>query len=812
MHSSCFHCGLPNPSGAPYQAVILGELRTFCCPGCQAVAQAIAAGGLEAYYRQRSASAQAVPVPSAEQQQRLALYDHPTLHARFVISQPDGTQETALLLEGIVCPACIWLNERHIGALPGVLEFSINYTTHRARVRWDPQHIRLSEILAAIQQIGYQAHPYDTERRQAAFERERNAQLRRLAVAGLGTMQVMMLAVALWFGANDPTQGEIMQFLRYTALVITTPVVFYAGSIFFHNAWRDLQARRVGMDVPIALAIGSTYLASAWATLAAHGEHVYFESVSMFVFFVLLSRYLEMMARQQAAQASEALGKAVPAMALRIQAGEECWVGVAELRVGDQLRIRPGDPIPVDGRVLEGDSAVNEAILTGESLPRRRRPGDALIGGSINMSSPLVMEVTHVGQDTVLSAMLRLLDRAQSEKPHLAQWAQRGTGYFVSAVLLLTAVVGLIWFLWIDPTRAFWVMVAMLVVSCPCALALATPVAITAAVERLAKQGVLVTRGHALETLAQVQQIIFDKTGTLTTGQLQLQYGHYFDPAHTEPYCHALAKALEHGSEHPVAQVFQALSPEITIRLDDQQRAVTGAGIEGRLNGQAIRIGSPAFVLELAPRSPALIRQLHEYAQQYPAATPVLLGNRQQVLALFGLSDTLRSDAGQAIRQLQAHGLAVRILSGDSHAATQAIAQRLQIAQAQGECTPEDKVRALQAAQTQGHIVAMVGDGINDAPVLSQAHVAIAMTSGAHLAQNNADMLLCSQQLSALPQAVHKARQTLRIVRQNITWAIGYNLIAIPIAATGLLTPWLAALGMSASSLLVVLNALRLRK
>ncbi len=792
--------------------MILGELRTFCCPGCQAVAQAIAAGGLEAYYRQRSASAQAVPVLSAEQQQRLALYDHPTLHARFVISQPDGTQETALLLEGIVCPACIWLNERHIGALPGVLEFSINYTTHRARVRWDPQHIRLSEILAAIQQIGYQAHPYDTERRQAAFERSRHAQLRRLAVAGLGTMQVMMLAVALWFGASDPTQGEIMQFLRYIALLITTPVVFYAGSVFFHNAWRDLQARRVGMDVPIALAIGSTYLASAWATLAAHGEHVYFESVCMFVFFVLLGRYLEMMARQQAAQASEALGKAVPAMALRMQGDEACWVGVAELRVGDQLRIRPGDPIPVDGRVLEGDSAVNEAMLTGESLPRRRRAGDALIGGSINISSPLLMEVTHVGEGTVLSAMLRLLDRAQSEKPHVAQWAQRGTGYFVSAVLLLTAVVGLIWFLWIDPTRAFWVMVAMLVVSCPCALALATPVAITAAVEQLAKHGVLVTRGHAIETLAQVQQMVFDKTGTLTTGQLQLHTRHVFNPQ-VAPLdaCLALAKALEQGSEHPIAQVFQAHASDWPISLD-QQRAVTGGGIEGLYDGQRVRIGSPVFVLELSPASLEVNRQLAQLAQQNPAVTPILLGSEQYVLALFGLQDTLRSDSEHAIRQLQAQGLSVHILSGDSHTATQALAQRLHINQAQGDCTPEDKVRALQAAQAQGHIVAMVGDGINDAPVLAQAHLAIAMTSGAHLAQNNADMLLCSQHLGALPHAVDKARQTLRIVRQNITWAIGYNLIAIPVAATGLLTPWLAALGMSASSLLVVLNALRLRK
>ncbi|MDX9767375.1 MAG: heavy metal translocating P-type ATPase [Ectothiorhodospiraceae bacterium] len=803
--NECFHCGLPLPRGAHYPAEVLGETREMCCPGCQAVAQAIVAGGLADYYRYRTEKAGIAGVPDALRD--LELYDRPELQQGFVQVEPGNLRDASLILEGIVCAACVWLNERHVKTLPGVVEFTINFSTHRARLRWDDSRIHLSDILKAIAAIGYRAHPFDPGRQEAVYKRERAVALRRLAVAGLGAMQIMMLATALWVGEGDETHADMIRFMRWVCFVVATPVVFYSGITFHLAAWRDLRQRRLGMDVPVSLAILSTYFASAWATITDSGT-IYFESAAMFVFLLLAGRFLEMNARHRAGQATEALAKLLPPFAIRLtdEDGEET-VPVTDLAPGDRVRLRPGDIVPADGMVIEGRSSTNEAMLTGESLPRLKAAGDSLTGGTVNVESPLLMRVEKVGAETTLSAIQRLLDRAQSEKPDIARLAERGTGWFILLVLLLAAGSGLAWWHYVDPARAFWVAISVMVISCPCALALAAPVAITAATGTLARLGVLTTRGHALETLAQATHIVFDKTGTLTEGRLHLESTRTLGGM-SEADCLALAAALEVGSEHPVAQVFQR--GDAGGRRAEELFAVAGNGMEGRVNGLRYRIGTPAFVAELAGDG------LNEHAQtigrERSDVSVVVLGNEHGPLALFLLADRLRPDAPETILALRRLGLEPWLLSGDGEAPVARIAGQLGITNWRAALTPEGKLAQVEALQRQGAVVAMVGDGVNDAPVLSRAHVSVAMAGGSQLAHASADMLLLSERLPHLLAAVGKARDTLRIIRQNVGWALAYNGIGLPLAAAGLVTPWIAALGMSMSSLIVVVNALRLNE
>jgi Cu2+-exporting ATPase len=814
--ASCFHCGLPVPPGAHYPVQFEGRERETCCPGCQAVARTIIDNGLGSYYHHRTQPAGAPGEPLIPDELRgLELFDQPELQRQFVSESADKAsgrplREAALILEGITCAACVWLNERHVQALPGVVEFSVNYSTHRARVRWDPERLALSDILRAIRAIGYHAHPYDPGTRDQAFQRERRIAMRRLAVAGLGMMQIMMLAVPLWLGGSDAEHGEILQFIRWIAAILTTPVVFYAALPFFRSAWRDLRHRQLGMDVPVSLAIGSTYAASLYSVALGTGEHVYFESVAMFVFFLLASRYLETMARQRASQAIDRLDRLIPALATRIEAdGSEQQVPVVELAPDDRVRVKPGETIPADGLVEDGESTVNQALLTGEPEPCLRQPGDAVTGGTVNVDGPLTVRVTRVGAETTLAAIQRLLDRAQTEKPRLARMAEQGTGHFVAAVLVLTALVGLAWYFFIDAERAFWVVVAMLVATCPCALALATPVAITTTTGVLSRLGLLLTRGQAIENLAHASVVCLDKTGTLTVGQPALVEVQVLDPVLDQADLLRLVAALERHSEHPAAKALvraAAVEPPPASVV----RNHPGRGLQGEVEGRQLRVGSAEFVGAGSIDMQTAAAQVR--VPQGPVQlTPVYVGTQERLLGVCWLADQPRPGVRETIAALRELGLEPVLLSGDQAAATANFAAAMGIATAHGGMSPEDKLGYVRERQARGELVLMAGEGINDAPVLAGADVSLAMGSGTRIAQTQADLILMSDRLAAVPEAVRQARRTLRIVRQNIAWAIGYNALALPVAATGLLTPWLAALGMSLSSLLVVGNALRLR-
>ena len=800
---SCFHCALPVPPGSHYVVRIDGKEQPMCCPGCQAVAQAIVDNHLTDFYKYRTEASPTAANLVPEQLQQLSLYDKPELQDSFV-DQDDRHAEikqASLILEGIVCAACVWLNERHVNALPGVKEFRVNYTSHRATLKWDDNQIQLSDILKAIAAIGYIAHPFDSGRQEQIHKKERAHALKRLAVAGLGAMQVMMLAVALYAGEYHGMEANMERFFRWISLLIATPVVVYSARPFFISALRDLKRMQLGMDVPVALAIGGAFTASLWATMHNTGE-VYFDSVTMFTFFLLAGRFLEMGARQRAGQAAEELVKLLPPMATRIIKGEEETVAVTELQPGDEVRIRPGESIPADGVIIDGRSSVDESLLTGESLPLGRGVGDTVTGGTVNVGSPLRIRVEKIGDDTVLAAIQRLLDRAQSEKPAIATMADKVAGWFVAALLLIALAVGYAWWQ-VKPDDALWVVISVLVVTCPCALSLATPAAMTAATGSLTRLGVLTTRGHALETLARATHIILDKTGTVTTGQLGLERV-VITGDQDQQVCQEIASALEQDSEHPIGRMLATLP---TALKAEGVLATAGMGIEGSINGQRYRLGQEQF-----------IRLRDDGHHGYPeietgpaaSGSQIWLASEQQVLCVFEFSDTLRNEAKEAITQLQALGLQVELLSGDGDAAVASVAQVLDIEIWSARQTPEGKLKHINELQQQGAVVAMVGDGVNDAPVLAGAQVSLAMGGGTQLAQATSDMVLLSQHLLHLPEAVKRSRQTLTIIRQNLAWAVGYNLIALPLAALGFVAPWMAAIGMSASSLIVVINALRL--
>ncbi len=797
---NCYHCGLPVPAGAKFFAVIEGQQRSMCCAGCQAVAETIAGHDLGAYYRSRTALAARQDVQPGQPDPRL--YDRAEVQRDFV-REVDGARETTLLLEGITCAACIWLNERHLAQLPGVLLAEVNYTTHRARVRWDPSRIALSAILQAVEAIGYRAFPASGASAEESRKRETRAALWRLFVAGFGMMQVMMYAVPVYLAGDGTMTADVEQLMRIASFILTVPVILYSSAPFFRGALRDLRLRRLGMDVPVALGVAVTFAASVYATLAGTG-HVYYDSVTMFVFFLLCGRYLELRARHKAAASLEYLDRALPVGAHRLRAwpashDTEELPAVALAR-GDVVLVKPGEVVPADGVLLAGETETDESLLTGESRPVAKRPGSPLVAGAVNRLDVAVMRVERAGEATRASHIRRLTERAAGQRPHLVEVTDRIASWFVAVVLIIAAGA---WAAWasIEPARALWVAVAVLVVTCPCALSLATPTALAVAVGALARRGVIASRGHAIEALARVTHVVFDKTGTLTHGTLDLAAVDLLGAAERGPVL-ALAAALEAGSEHPIARALTdaASAAEAGGLVATQMRVVAGAGVEGVVGGVRYRLGTREFAAGLAGGAPA---------QGAPVATPVWLASTGGWLARFGFADLLRPDAAQAIAALRAAGKQVLILSGDDAPTVAAVAQRLGVDRFEGNLSPEDKHARVKALQEEGAVVAMVGDGVNDAPVLAQAQLSIAMGSGAVLSQAQSDLVLLSG-LRGLVDALRVSRRTLRIVRENLTWAVLYNLIALPLAVAGYVTPWLAGLGMAGSSLFVVLNALRL--
>ncbi|MGH8418649.1 MAG: heavy metal translocating P-type ATPase [Pseudomonas sp.] len=792
----CYHCALPVPRGGRYGAVVLGEMREFCCPGCQAVSQAIVDAGLESYYSHRSESStnpRALPAQLADEQ---ALYDRPDVQAPFVRHE-DNLAETTLLIEGISCAACGWLIERHLRTLPAIAEARLNLSNHRLQLRWNDAELPLSQVLREVRNIGYAAHPYQADQATEQLARENRRSLRQLGVAGLLWFQAMMATMATWPEFNIDLSPEMHTILRWVAMFLTTPIVFYSCVPFFKGAVRDLRTRHLTMDLSVSLAIGMAYLAGIWTAVTGIGE-LYFDAVGMFALFLLTGRYLERRARERTAAATAQLVNLLPASCLRLdEHGQSERILLSELRVNDRVLVHPGAVLPADGRIVVGRSSIDESLLTGEYLPQPRSPGDAVTAGTLNVESALTVKVLALGHDTRLSAIVRLLERAQSEKPRVAQIADSAAQWFLLISLIFAAGIGLLWWQ-LDPHRAFWIVLAMLVATCPCALSLATPTALTTATGTLHKLGLLLTRGHVLEGLNQIDTVIVDKTGTLTEGRLTLRAIRSLGSLGSDE-CLCLAAALESHSEHPIARAFGStpLNAEEVI-------STPGLGLQGRVGGRSLRIGQPAFVCALSNCPiPAMPNEPGQW---------LLLGDERQALAWLVLDDRVRDDAASLIEACRQRGWRTLLLSGDSSPMVANVAAQLGIDEARGSLQPDEKLRILQQLRAQGHKVLMLGDGVNDVPVLAAADISVAMGSATDLAKTSADAVLLSNRLQALVQAFELARRTRRIIIENLLWAGLYNGLMLPFAALGWITPLWAAAGMSVSSLIVVLNALRLTR
>ncbi|MEQ8231468.1 MAG: heavy metal translocating P-type ATPase [Gammaproteobacteria bacterium] len=801
--ANCFHCGEAVPPGFDLTLAIDGRARPMCCRGCHAASAAILGLGLGDYYRFRDAPA--TRADAAADAAHWDVYDDPALVARYVERDGDTARAT-LVVNGMTCTACAWLLEQRMAALGGVSAFEIDYATRRAQARFDPARLGLAQLFRAVAELGFEARPFTADARRAADAAEAHGLLTRLGVAAVFGMQVMMIALALYFGGEEGFEPGHYTFLRWASLVLTVPVLAYSAQPFLRAAGHALRARGLNMDVPVSLAILAAFGGSAWHTVSGDGE-VYFDSVVMFVAFLLTSRWLELRARVRAATRLESLAAVVPDVACRIVDADGATrretVPALALVAGDRVWVRAGEVLPADGVIETGTSSLDESILTGESTPQARAPGAAVLAGSVNLDAPLTLRVTGVGKHSFAGHLAELVARAAAARPAHDGLAERVARWFVAGVLVIAALTALGWMV-ADPARAFGATLAVLVVSCPCALAIARPAALAAAHAALLARGIAVLGGGALERLARAREMLFDKTGTLTHGQLRVARVEAFAGVAQDDVL-ALACALAEGSEHPLARALRALPTHTSLPTLQDVSAVAGGGVAGRHGTAAVAFGSRAFVSAQMPDV------------EFPGSA-VDSGGKEAWLARDGtiigrieFADALRDEAPVAVAALREAGLGCGILSGDREPAVAAIATACGIDDARAAQNPADKLAEVARRQAAGSVVAMVGDGINDSAVMARADVSIAVADASAPARQQADVLLLAPSLAGIPVTVHVARRLERTIAQNLAWAVGYNLLAVPLAVAGLLPPWAAALGMSASSLVVVANALRIR-
>ena len=758
----CAHCGEPAPSPVTRPGPG-GAPLVFCCAGCAGL------HGLQL------AAANAAPAPPAA----------PT-HA-----------ETVFDVEGVSCAACVTRVESALARLPGVTESSLNLASRRVRIRHSPDTPR-ETLAAVIARAGYRARVPGRDPKAMRRAEERRA-LWRLSLAGFAMMQIMMLAWPSYADHDGSLDWDLERLLNIASLVITVPVLLFSSGPIFRAAWHGLAARSPGMDVPVALGIVVSFIASLYGTWS--GGEVYYDSITMFVFFLLTGRYFEARALSGTVDAADSLAQLLPRRAWRLSGEERVETDPAALAPGDVVSIPAGEAAPADATVVSGATEFDESLLTGETYPVQKAAGDRVLAGSINLASPVAARVDHAPGEATLDVIRRQMERAASQKPRWALVADRIASHFVVAIVLLAALGAFAWY-WVDPSKALWVAVATLVVTCPCALSLATPVALTACVNALSRHGVLVTSGRAIEALASATHLVFDKTGTLTTGRMHLRAVEVLGALDRDA-CLATAAALESALSHPIAHALVKARPAgHAVPVASEIRAVAGAGVEAVIGGNRLRVGSPAFCAEIAGTA---------FPRPTDSTEPVAaMAAAGSWLAAFHFEDALRPESRELVARARAAGCEVVLLSGDRAPVVDRVAGQLGIARAISGASPEDKARRVEEMASGGAVVAMIGDGINDAPVLARAQVSIALSSGAALAQSQADFVVANPSLLAISEAIELARQTRRIIRQNIGWSIAYNALTLPLALGGFLTPWLASLGMSVSSLLVVANALRL--
>ncbi len=789
MQDTCYHCGLNNDPSAIRHCEVLGKSRYFCCQGCLAVAEAIVSNGLEDYYHYRNEFAEKADLNESDILKKLSVFDDESIVEEFVENK--GQQaEIQLTISGINCAACGWLIEKQLAKVTGLNQVGVNVAARRATISWNKDQIKLSQILNQLEKIGYHGTPFQPEQHEAIYRKENKDFLKQLGLAGLMTMQVMMLNIGVFFDLFGHLDGETKQYFNWVSLLLTSPVIIYSSAGFYSSAVRAVKAKTVNMDVPISIALTAIYISSLFATIQNTGQ-TYFESLCMFVFLLLISRFLEHGARYKASQISANMLKYIPTTATLIEQNAHTPVLAKSLVKGQTVLVKAGEQVPIDGTIIEGQGQLDEAMLTGEFNLVDKSVGDTVYAGTLNQLGTLSVRVDNALKHATVNQISKLQNQALANKPSIATIADKFSQYFVSAVLLISC---LTYFAWtqIDSSQALWVTISVLIATCPCALGLATPSALSCAVAHLNSKGVLLKRADALEQITKVDWVGLDKTGTLTEGKFSISAQINLSQLNDDEIYNICA-SLERYSSHPIARAFPENKQSLCVEDFKQE---VGKGVTGIIEGVTYKLGSASYMNITIPDSLAQCN--------------ILLQSNQTILAGFILDDAIRESSVEFISQLK--NKTVNLISGDAKLAVTKVAKTLNIPNVFAQQTPEQKLHLVQKAQQTQHTVLMVGDGINDGPVLAQADVSITLGAGSDLAKSSADIVLLDNSLDKLQLLFRIAHRCKNKIKQNIGWAVGYNLLVLPLAFTGYLSPWLAVIGMSLSSLIVVVNSIRLLK
>ncbi len=796
MPPACSHCGLPVPAGL----VEAGAERQFCCAGCRLAFDVIHGHGLDGYYeirRRIEAPEQSAHVSGKS----FVEFDDPAFTRLYCRELPSGLSRVELYLEGVHCAACVWLVEKLTVVVGGVAEVRLDLGRALATVSWDPQKTPLSAVARFLDSIGYTPHPFRGVAARDLARREERALLVRIAVAGAIAGNVMLIAFALYGGHFHGIGDEYRTLFRWLSLGLALPSVLWCAGAFYRGAWGALRTRSLHMDLPIAIGILAGSLQGALNTVRGAGE-IYFDSVTALIFFLLVGRFLQRRQQLKAASSTELMLSLAPSTARLVEGGGVREVPLEALVPGAVVELRAGDSVPADGVVLEGESVIDRSLLSGESRPEPAAPGDPVHAGTLNLSGRLLVEVRSTGEDTRVGRLMRLVEEGAQRRAPVVRLADRISGWFVAAVLALAAITLAVW-LRLDPELAVQHAVALLIVSCPCALGLATPLAVSAALGHAARQRILIKGGDVLESLARPGLMLLDKTGTLTEGRLAVVRWWGDEDAR------APAAALERHSAHPVARALAAAGGAGDPGAAVGVREIRGAGVEGVVQGRRLLVASAAYVeRSLGGLPPAAADWVA--ASAGAGLSPVLVVVDGVPKAAAGLGDPLRADSAAAVAAIRAAAWEPRILSGDHPAVVQSVARAVGLdpSESRGGASPEDKLEAVRAAAVEGP-VAMVGDGVNDAAALAAATVGIGVHGGAEAALAAADVSLGRPGLKPLVELLAGARRTMAVIRRNLVLSLAYNVVAVSLAVTGHMNPVLAAILMPLSSMTVVLSSYR---
>jgi Cu2+-exporting ATPase len=788
----CTHCGLPVPAGA-YDA---STARQFCCAGCHSAFEILNEHGLSRYYAFTERRNEAVRSSG----RRFDEFDHPTFRELYVRALPDGLSEVELYLEGVHCASCVWLVERVPLIVNGVLRAELDVRRSLARVVWDSS-VPLSHVARAFDALGYSPHPFRGVERAAMRRKEDRAMLVRIGVAGAVAANVMLAALALYSGTGPGgIEPQYERFFRWVCLAVVTPSMLWPGRVFFAGAWLAIRTRSLHMDLPIALGLAAGYVSGAVNTVQDSGP-IYFDGLATLIFALLVGRYLQQRGQRAAADGAELLFSLTPSSARIVDAfGHTRDVPSEALVPGMVLSVRPGETFAADGVVRSGSSQVNVSLLTGESRPTEATVGTVVYAGTLNISSPLDVEVQHAGETTRVAQIMRQVEESARRRAPIVETANRLAAWFVGVVLVLAGAT-FVWWHFADPSRAIDNAIALLVVTCPCALALSTPLAVSMAIGGAARAGIFIKGGDALERLARPGKIILDKTGTITEGHTGVVAWEGPD------WVRSYVLAVEADSSHQIADGFRRAWTDVPALHATRTDHIAGGGIVGDVDGRQIVVGSPRFVLGFADRDFVTDELLSRID---PALTPVLIAIDGDVIAAAALGDPVRADSADAIARLRSRSWDVSILSGDARSVAVAAGAKLGIASdhCTGDASPEDKLRVVEQALGDAPVV-MVGDGINDAAAIAAASVGIGVHGGAQACLASADIYLTTPGLGPVVRLVRGAERTMRVIRRNITFSIVYNLLGAGLAMSGRLTPLVAAILMPVSSLTVVFASWR---